>query len=607
VGAQGDSGGMSRRRFLRGAGAATLGASGAFAGPAFSRAPRAGRRRPAVAVFGGGIAGLTAAHELAERGFDVTVYERRAWGGKARSTEVAGSASGGRRPLPGEHGFRIFFGFYQNIADTLRRIPFASNPHGAFDNLVPLPLALFARDGGRRDLALELGAVDPLAYTPREILDLILGLLTQTRLPPDAVAWFAGRLVVYLSSCDARRTSQWENETWTEFTRADRYGEDYRAILVRSFSELFVGSRAATTSANFPAHVLEWLLYSLLGRNSNGPPARALNRPTNEAFVTPWLRVLRGLGVDLRMRHELRGFALRAGRIAGARVRGPGGTSTVHADWYVCALPVERARRTWSPAILAADPQLPRMARLDTGWMNGLKFFLRARTPITRGAVACVDSPWGVTALAQAQLWPLDFAATYGDGQARDCLSAIVSDWSAPGVLYGKPARECSADEVARETWEQLKRHLNDAGHAVLTDDLLLSWDIDPGMIRRHGRLISDDPLALPSAGLLPDRPDVTTAIGNLFLAGDYLCGEWEVGNMEAASFSARRAANAILDRAGSREPRATVAGVYRPPEWEPLKRVDARRHAHGQRNLFDLELAVPQLAMLVEQLTPRG
>ena len=32
---------------------------------------------PTVAVLGGGVAGLSAAHELAERGFDVTVYEPR--------------------------------------------------------------------------------------------------------------------------------------------------------------------------------------------------------------------------------------------------------------------------------------------------------------------------------------------------------------------------------------------------------------------------------------------------------------------------------------------------------------------------------------------------
>ena len=39
-----------------------------------------------VAVLGGGVGGLSAAHELVERGFSVTVYEKRALpGGKARS------------------------------------------------------------------------------------------------------------------------------------------------------------------------------------------------------------------------------------------------------------------------------------------------------------------------------------------------------------------------------------------------------------------------------------------------------------------------------------------------------------------------------------------
>ena len=47
-----------------------------------------------VAVLGGGVGGLSAAHELAERGFDVTVYERRdEFGGKARSMDVPGTAT----------------------------------------------------------------------------------------------------------------------------------------------------------------------------------------------------------------------------------------------------------------------------------------------------------------------------------------------------------------------------------------------------------------------------------------------------------------------------------------------------------------------------------
>ncbi|HWU21668.1 MAG TPA: FAD-dependent oxidoreductase, partial [Nocardioides sp.] len=96
---------VTRRGVL--AGSAALTGAGALATtiamPAL--ASTSGRR---VAVLGGGMAGLTAAHELAERGFEVTVYEPTAWGGKARSIPDPGTATGSRRDLPGEHGFRFF-------------------------------------------------------------------------------------------------------------------------------------------------------------------------------------------------------------------------------------------------------------------------------------------------------------------------------------------------------------------------------------------------------------------------------------------------------------------------------------------------------------------
>ena len=45
---------------------------------------------PKVAVLGGGVAGMSAAHELIERGFRVAVFERQPelCGGKARSLPV---------------------------------------------------------------------------------------------------------------------------------------------------------------------------------------------------------------------------------------------------------------------------------------------------------------------------------------------------------------------------------------------------------------------------------------------------------------------------------------------------------------------------------------
>ena len=77
-----------------------------------------------VIVIGGGVGGLSVAHELAERGFDVHVYETRpAWGGKARSQLVTGTGTNGRLDLPGEHGFRFYPRFYRHVIDMMQRIP----------------------------------------------------------------------------------------------------------------------------------------------------------------------------------------------------------------------------------------------------------------------------------------------------------------------------------------------------------------------------------------------------------------------------------------------------------------------------------------------------
>ena len=59
-----------------------------------------------IAILGGGVAGLSAAHELVQRGFQVSVYERKGdFGGKARSVsgQPVGGAGLGDLPYPVQH------------------------------------------------------------------------------------------------------------------------------------------------------------------------------------------------------------------------------------------------------------------------------------------------------------------------------------------------------------------------------------------------------------------------------------------------------------------------------------------------------------------------
>lgn len=194
--------GRSRRQFLRDAAVTGLATTSGLLGvPVSAGAVPPGAK---LAVLGGGVAGLSAALELAERGFRVTVYERKELGGKARSIPVPQAATGGRRPLPGEHGFRFFPGFYWNLGDTMRRIPFPGNQRGTWDNLVRASAFRASRSGGSADLTVPFPfPPSPMSvpYTPESFVDTIAGALTGTlRLPAHEAVYFARKILVYVTS-----------------------------------------------------------------------------------------------------------------------------------------------------------------------------------------------------------------------------------------------------------------------------------------------------------------------------------------------------------------------------------------------------------------------
>ncbi|MET8244568.1 FAD-dependent oxidoreductase [Streptomyces sp. NPDC005202] len=597
--------GHTRRRFLAGAGAA-VGATAlwpaATSAAATSTAATsvAGKR---VAVLGGGVSGLSAAHELAERGYAVTVYEYYdTLGGKARSMDVPGTGTGGRRPLPGEHGFRFFPGFYRNLPDTMRRIPVPGNAHGVHDNLRSGTEALFARGSGRPDLHFPLRRVTtppaPGDITPSWIRDQILSVLDLgTRLPAHEAAYFADRLLVHLTSCDARREGQWEKVSWWDFIRAEEMSEEYRTLLGIGQTRNLVATRAEVASTRTVGRVIieALMLWGLLGRGMDGDADidRVLNAPTSEAWIDPWERHLRSLGVDFVLGTQVREVVYEGGRVTGIRVsaRDGGQERTVTADHYVSALPVEHARLTWGPALRAADPQLAKCDALKTDWMTGVMFYLRTPTPVVHGHINCLDSPWSVTAIGQAQFWDVrDFSRDYGDGHAHDCLSAIISEWDKPGILYGKTARECTKDEIVAELWAQLKDGLNDSGRTTLRDDDRLGWFMDPAVTGLGG----PDPqnreqLLIHPTGTLYNRPSARTKVPNFFLAGDYVRTDVDLATMEGANESARRAVNALLEADHSDAERCRIWELYRPPEMEPLKRIDEVRYRLGLPNTFDL------------------
>jgi uncharacterized protein with NAD-binding domain and iron-sulfur cluster len=520
-----------------------------------------------VAVLGGGVAGLTAAHELSERGFEVVVLEARDLpGGKARSLPVPGSGIGGRKDLPAEHGFRFFPGFYQHLPDTMRRIPDGRGT--VLDNLTGATRILLAQAGGRNELL--AGAhlpesLEDLAVLSRFLLEAMTGL----GIPPHEHAVLMERLLTLLTSCDERRFEQWELQSWWEFVGADRRSEAFRRFLADGLTRTLVAARAREISARTGGLILAQIVFDLT--RAGGRADRVLDAPTNEAWIDPWVARLRSKGVDLRLEQPVQGLVVRDGRIAG--VTTPSGTVT--ADHYVAALPVEVMRTLAGPPLRALDPAFARLDRLVTRWMNGVLFYLDRDEPLVHGHAIYVDSEWALTSISQKQFWKDVDLAAYGDGRVKGVLSVDVSDWDTPGRRTGKVATRCSKEEIRAEVWGQLTDHLEDQ----IDERHVLAWFLDPAITFPNPTEAANlEPLLINTAGSWADRPGVETRIPNLFLAADYVRTNTDLATMEGANEAARRAVNAILERTGSRAARCRVFTLPEPGVLRPARALDQVR-----------------------------
>src|SRR3954452_18323809 len=526
-----------------------------------------------VAILGGGVAGLTAAHELAERGFDVVVLEQRDIpGGKARSLPVPGSAADGRADLPAEHGFRFFPGFYQHIPDTMKRIP--APPGNVFGHLVGADRILLAQAGGRNEILSAAHApesLDDLAVLSRFLLEVMTGL----GMTPADHAWLMDRLLTLVTSCDERRYEQWELESWWVYVKAEQRSEAFKKFLADGLTRTLVAARAREISARTGGLILFQLLMDLARAAPRADGV--LDAPTSDAWLTPWAGHLRGAGVELRLGEAVEGIELRNGRVAGITVTGG---RRVIADFYVAALPVEVMRTLLSPELRAADPRLNGLDRLVTRWMNGILFYLREDLALERGHTIYVDSEWALTSISQRQFWRgVDFSRL-GDGTVGGVLSIDISEWQRPGKLTGKVAALCTREEIREEVWGQLRDHLD----ARLDGVEVRAWALDEDIqFPNPSGAANAEPLLVNTAGSWADRPDARTRIPNLLLAADYVRTHPDPATMEGANEAARRAVNAILDASRSSAPRCGVWPLREPALLAPARALDKLRWKLGR------------------------
>jgi uncharacterized protein with NAD-binding domain and iron-sulfur cluster len=505
-----------------------------------------------VLVIGGGISGLTMAHELAERGMRVRVLEKQAGlGGKAISYST------GFHGLPGEHGIHFFPAFYVNFLDVLARIPLdLGNPQSkrVSDQLISLDPTLRKSVGVR----------PPMNW--RDHLDRL----------------FMQLGIINLGLMSERRSQS----RYTAVSYRDYFDHQSRTPRMQHYfngPQLLLAARAdlcdALTICDFFFMSTFWPLAQVY---------RTLPAPTQVACFGPWRSYLENaLGVQFRCGAEVEGVSLRADGTVEAVVDAAG--TTWKARYFAFCVPVEALRKivARNPALHTLDPAFGSLRFLHGADYAGLQLFLRGSAPAMHKKCIEPDHPWLLLSLDHSSYFDAPHCKGY------TVISTVIGNWDVPGRFVKKPARHCTPEELAEEALAVLRDHFPEA------DFQMEGFFVDPTV--KHDPALGNrctTPLFVSHTGTFRHRPLPALYGRNLAVAGDYTRTTHVLtASMESACESGRRAAKAILDRE-SKGDDMHVDGNSLPRWVRILRAIDGLLFRVGLPNPLDLLFRLARAVM---------
>ncbi len=561
------------------------------------------KKQDSVAVFGAGISGLSAAHELSERGYDVSVYEKLLEpGGVARSYRATPESA------PSEYSWRGYGPWYHNIFDIMSKIPANGKPYfdldGArtvYDNLNnPIPF-LFTKNGG-------IYLMDGLSLQDNIVL--------RHELARTAAA-------------GSKRKAHYATINASDYLKPRMSPEGWK-IFISMFGP-WVGIDHQRASHH---HVMGFIVKNIIPgdpapyyhQNKHGEVKTgsrsvwlAFNKPTNEAWFDPWVKHLKHNGVKFYFGYSLDSINCNGGRVTSMNVEGDDRLLTVKADQYVLAISpfgmhtvmensiTSRSNRNSSQDLSNRQNVCNDYFRKATKKFSNLiqdghhiqvsfrlGFDKKIEWPGIQTPVILSDSEFNITMYRQEDFWDDDI--NLGPG--------IVSLWSGtacvsyvPGSLFGKSIVDLTKPEFKEEILHQLSKDVgfNDMLrekmgknfqqllHHMILFEVWKNWKFTDG-IGKPKKITIMEPKYVDSTNTRPHQPDTITPISNLYLAGAHTKTSAELWSMEGAVESGRRAADMIT---GGNSTIVQDKGVV----LKSLGAVDDVLYSMGMPNVVDILL----------------
>lgn len=537
-------------------------------------------------IFGAGIAGLSAAHELVLLGHDVSVYEATGQpGGFFRS------ARSDKNNMPTEYSWHGMGPWYHNTFDVMRKTPF-DDRESVYDAVLsrPINFGIFPDDAEGRFYDEGLKSIPKMFQMSGW----------------EFVKWSYLMLKTW-TSCHRSEGK------YSQLNAAQRWRPLLKDTAHRTWRSCFgpwIGSDWSIASLHTTGDFFRKQLTTRPEhRHKADPDGPAwthgagdgwllLKGPSSEYWFKPWITYLKKQGVRFYWNTPLTKLEHNGNKITCAL----SGEKQIIADRYIVAInPFAMAE------ILSGTPELEKqevLRRFKPLTQDGphtqvsfrLAFSEEIRFPRQRVAVVVSDSEFNLTLFAQEQVW----------GKEVDLGRNVKSLWtgtscnsSVPGRIYQKPVAHCSKEEFIEEIKTQiyacraLDEMIRDAnGGRSLKDfsnpeiEVWYEWQFSRVGIKHF------QPKWVTTTCTQPHMPSQITPLSNLYLAGAHTTTQAHVWSIEGAVESGRRAAKGI-------DARVQVLDQHRPAWVHVLSRLDDVLYAIKAPQIVDTVFLIILLFVL--------